>query len=79
MDAEKVKQAFDKFEKEEYTDSEEILRKEIRRTVSDKLKDDLNLQKDPIDIEDDEEEKDDEEKDDEKGEGKGKEDDSEDE
>lgn len=48
MDKEKIVQAFDHFEKEEYTDSEDILRGQIKQAINDKLKDDLNLKNDPI-------------------------------
>lgn len=48
MDKENVVKAFDKFEKEKYTDSEDILRQEIKQAVNDHLKDTLNLKTDPI-------------------------------
>jgi len=48
MDKEKIVQAFDKFEKEKYSDSEDILRTEIRQAVNDHLKDKLGLKNDPI-------------------------------
>jgi hypothetical protein len=48
MDKEKVGQAFDAFEKEKYTDSEDIIRGEIKQAVNDHLKDKLGLKEDPI-------------------------------
>jgi hypothetical protein len=48
MDKENVVKAFDKFEREKFTDSEDILRAEIRQAVNDHLKDKLGLKKDPI-------------------------------
>ena len=48
MDKEKIVQAFDKFEKEKYSDSEDIIRGEIRQAVNDHLKDKLGLKNDPI-------------------------------
>jgi len=48
MDKEKIVDAFDKFVNDEYSDSEEILRKEIKQSVNDHLKTKLELEKDPI-------------------------------
>ena len=48
MDNEKIRQAFDAFEKEKYTDSEDIIRGEIKQAVNDHLKDELGLKNDPI-------------------------------
>lgn len=48
MDKEKIVQAFDAFEKEKYSDSEDILRAEIKQAVNDHLKDKLGLKTDPI-------------------------------
>ena len=48
MDKEKIVKAFDAFEKEKYTDSEDILRGEIKQAVNDHLKDELGLKDDPI-------------------------------
>jgi len=55
MDTEKIKTAFDKFVEDDFLGSKEILRKEILKKKNDYLKDKLNLQKDVIKIEDDEE------------------------
>ena len=48
MEKEKIVQAFDAFEKEKYTDSEDIIRSEIKQAVNDHLKDKLDLKEDPI-------------------------------
>lgn len=48
MDKEKIVQAFDQFEKEKYTDSEDTIRGEIKQAVNDHLKDKLGLKNDPI-------------------------------
>ena len=48
MDKENVVKAFDAFEKEKYTDSEDIIRREVRQSVNDHLKDELGLKNDPI-------------------------------
>jgi hypothetical protein len=53
MDKEKIVKAFDKFVGDRYAESEEILRKEIKTAINDHLKDKLDLQKDPIEIEPD--------------------------
>ena len=48
MEKEKIVKAFDAFEKEKYTDSEDILRGEIKQAVNDHLKDELGLKDDPL-------------------------------
>lgn len=48
MDKEKIVQAFNAFEDERYTDSEEILRGQIKQAVNDKFKETLGLKNDPI-------------------------------
>jgi len=48
MDRDKIVAAFNAFEKEKFTDSEDILRAEIKQAVNDHLKDTLGLDKDPI-------------------------------
>ena len=53
MDKEKIVKAFDKFVDDKYAESEEILRKEIKSAINDHLKNKLELQKDPIEIEPD--------------------------
>ena len=53
MDKEQIVKAFDKFVGDKYAESEEILRKEIKTAINDHLKDKLELQKDPIEIESD--------------------------
>lgn len=43
MDKDKIKQALDSFENDNYTDSRDILSKEIRKAKNDFLKDKLGL------------------------------------
>lgn len=54
MDKEKIKQALDQFEDENYVDSKETLRGEIRDKVNSYLKDKLELEKDPVEVEEEE-------------------------
>jgi hypothetical protein len=60
MDKEQIVKAFDKFVDDKYAESEEILRKEIKTAINDHLKDKLELQKDPIEIDNDSDDLDDE-------------------
>ena len=46
MDKEKIKDALDKFENDEFVDAKEILTKEIRDTKDKYLKDKLSLKND---------------------------------
>jgi hypothetical protein len=49
MDTEKVKQAFDHFENDEYTDAEQKTREVVRSEINKKMKDKLGLQNDVLD------------------------------
>ena len=51
VDKKNVKKAFDEFEDEEYTKASDTLRSEIKSSVNDFLKDKLNLENDPLDME----------------------------
>jgi hypothetical protein len=53
VDKEKIKDAFNKFVDDEFMDSKDILKKEFQKAKNDKLKQELELTKDPIEIEDD--------------------------
>ena len=46
IDMEKIKQALDHFENDEYVDSKEVLQKEIRKAKNDFLKNKLELKND---------------------------------
>ena len=46
IDMEKIKQALDHFENDEYVDSKEVLQKEIRKAKNDFLKNKLELKSD---------------------------------
>jgi hypothetical protein len=52
----KIKQAFNDFEDEKYTNSSDILRKEIKQDINNFLKDKLQLKNDPLKIETDDDE-----------------------
>lgn len=58
MDKEKVKKALDDFEEEQYVDSKETLRSEIKKKVNSYLKDKTGVENDPVDVSDEYEEKD---------------------
>lgn len=53
VDKEKIKDAFNKFVDDEFMDSKDILKKEFQKAKNDKLKQELELTKDPIEVEDD--------------------------
>lgn len=53
MDKEKVKKALNSFEDEEYVDSKETLRSEIKKKVNSYLKDKTGVENDTIDVSDD--------------------------
>jgi hypothetical protein len=60
MDKEKIKKALDDFEDDQYVDSKETLRDEIKKKVNDYLKKGLELEDDPLDVSDDNDNDDDE-------------------
>ena len=49
IDQEQVKKALDDFENDNYVDSKETLRKEVKQKVNDYLKTNLDMNDDPID------------------------------
>ena len=49
MDKEQIKKALDDFENDEYTDSKETMKNQIKSKVNDYLKDKLELEQDPVD------------------------------
>lgn len=57
MDKEKVKKALDDFEEENYVDSKETLRSEIKKKVDSYLKDKTGVEKNTIDVSDEYEDK----------------------
>ena len=56
VDKEKVKDALDSFENDEFTKAADTLKGEIKSSVNTFLKDKLELKNDPIEIEKDDEE-----------------------
>lgn len=50
VDKEKIKQAFNDFEEDNYTKSSDTLRGEVRSEINDFLKKKLELKNDPLDI-----------------------------
>jgi len=55
-DIEKVKQAFNDFEDDKFTNSSDTLKQEIRKDMNTFLKDKLGLKNDPLEVETEEEE-----------------------
>lgn len=60
-----IKKALDDFENDQYVDSKEKLADEVRKKVNDYLKNKTGVEKDPINVQDDEEEDDNDYQDDE--------------
>lgn len=54
IDKEQVKKALDDFESDNYTDSKETLKKEVRRKINDYLKTNLDMNDNPVDDVEDE-------------------------
>ncbi len=48
MSKDKMQTAFDEFEKEKYSNAEDIIRGVVKQAVNDHLKDKLSLKADPI-------------------------------
>ena len=67
MDKEKIKKALDDFEDDNFVDSKETLRDEIKKKVNDYLKKDLELEDDPLDVSDDDNESDNDNSNDDEG------------
>jgi len=55
VDKAKVRKAIDDFENDKFSDASNVIRKEVKITVNDFLKDKLGLKNNPLDIEKDEE------------------------
>ncbi len=50
---EKIKQALDKFEEDDFVSSKDILARELKKKINDYLKDKTKVEKDPIEVKDD--------------------------
>jgi hypothetical protein len=47
---EKIKQALDKFEEDDFVSSKDILARELKKKINKYIKDKIHVEKDPIDV-----------------------------